>query len=62
VKSIHVCFSDEAVVRDEEETLRGKEAFEDWVVKTIEKYKFQFKPFGVDWMEKVSHEQYQGKK
>jgi hypothetical protein len=58
VKSILACFSDDAVIRDEEETLRGKEAIEDWVVKTIEKYKFQFKPVGVDWMEKVSHEQY----
>ena len=29
---------------DEGETLRGKKAIEDWIVKTIEKYKFQFKP------------------
>ena len=38
--------------------LHEKEAIESWVVKTIAKYKFQFKPVGVDWMEKVSHEQY----
>jgi hypothetical protein len=37
VKSILACFSDDAVIRDEEETLRGKEAIEDWVVKTIAK-------------------------
>lgn len=44
VKSILACFSDEAVVHDEGETLRGKNAIDSWIVKTIEKYKFQFKP------------------
>lgn len=31
----------------EGETLRGKKAIESWIVKTIEKYKFQFKPLSV---------------
>ena len=44
VKSILLCFSDKAVVRDEGQTLRGKKAIEGWLVKTIEKYKFHFKP------------------
>src|SRR5258706_15893902 len=47
VKSILACFSDDAVVLDEGETLDGKKAIEGWIVKTIEKYKFQFKPLGV---------------
>jgi len=44
VKSILACFSDDAVVRDEGKEFRGKEMIEGWIVKTIEKYKFQFKP------------------
>jgi ketosteroid isomerase-like protein len=47
VKSILSCFANDATVRDEGETLRGKEAIQGWLVKTIEKYKFQFKPRGV---------------
>src|SRR5205814_1123800 len=47
VKSILGCFSDNAVVLDEGEELRGKKAIEGWIVKTIEKYKFQFKPLKV---------------
>src|SRR2546423_13124635 len=47
VKSILSCFSDDAVVRDEKEEHRGKKAIEDWIVKTIRKYKFQFKPLSV---------------
>jgi hypothetical protein len=47
VNSILPCFSDEAVVRDEGETLHGKRAIEGWIVKTIERYKFQFKPLTV---------------
>jgi ketosteroid isomerase-like protein len=47
VDSILSCFSDEAVVRDEEETLHGKKAIEGWIAKTIERYKFQFKPLTV---------------
>src|ERR1700730_14304890 len=47
VKSILSCFSEDAVVRDEGETLRGRKAIEGWIAKTIEKYKFQFKPLSV---------------
>jgi len=47
VMSILSCFSEDALVRDEEETLRGKKAIEGWIAKTIEKYKFQFKPLSV---------------
>jgi len=47
VKAILSCFSDEAIVRDEGETLRGEKAIEGWLTKTIEKYKFHFKPLGV---------------
>ncbi len=47
VKSILACFSDDAFVRDEREELRGKKSIEGWIVKTIEKYKFQFKPLGI---------------
>ncbi len=43
VNSILSCFLDEAVVRDEGETLHGKKAIEGWIAKTIERYKFQFK-------------------
>jgi ketosteroid isomerase-like protein len=46
VKAILSCFSDDVTVHDEGETLRGKKAVEEWIVKTIEKYKFQFKPLG----------------
>src|ERR1700731_267877 len=44
VGSIISCFSDDALVRDEEKDFRGKKMIEGWIVKTIEKYKFQFKP------------------
>ncbi len=47
VKSILSCFSDDAVVHDEGETLHGKNAIESWIAKTIEKYEFQFKPLSV---------------
>lgn len=47
VKSIVACFLDDAVVHDEGETLRGHKAIEDWIGKTIEKYKFQFKPLSM---------------
>src|SRR6266700_7262427 len=43
VKSTLACFSDDAVVHDEGETLHGKQAIESWIAKTIEKYKFHFK-------------------
>ena len=47
VKSILACFSNDAVVLDEGETLEGRKAIEGWIVKTIEKYKFRFKPLGM---------------
>ena len=47
VKSILACFTDDAFVHDEREEFRGKKSIEGWVVKTIEKYKFQFKPVSV---------------
>jgi ketosteroid isomerase-like protein len=47
VNSILSCFSDEAVVHDEGETLHGKKAIEGWIAKTIERYKFQFKPLSI---------------
>jgi ketosteroid isomerase-like protein len=47
VKFILACFSNDAVVRDERETLHGKQAIEGWIVKTIEKYKFKFKPLNI---------------
>ena len=44
VKSILACFADDAVVRDENDTHRGKIDIGHWATTTIEKYKFQFKP------------------
>ena len=44
VKSILACFNDDAAVRDENETRRGKIDIERWLRTTIEKYKFQFRP------------------
>jgi ketosteroid isomerase-like protein len=47
VKCILACFSEDAVVHDEAENFRGKETIESWIVKTIDKYKFQFKPVSI---------------
>ena len=44
MQSILACFADEATVRDENTTHRGKIDIERWATETIEKYKFQFKP------------------
>jgi hypothetical protein len=44
VPSILACFADDGVVRDENETHRGKVDIERWLLTTIEKYKFQFRP------------------
>jgi len=44
VKAILACFTDDATVRDENAIMRGKIDIERWITKTIEKYKFQFKP------------------
>jgi ketosteroid isomerase-like protein len=43
VKTILACFADDATVRDENATMRGKVDIEHWIATTIEKYKFQFK-------------------
>jgi ketosteroid isomerase-like protein len=48
VKSILACFTDDAIVRDENETHRGKIEIERWLGTTIEKYKFQFKPLSAE--------------
>jgi hypothetical protein len=48
VESILGCFADDAIVRDENATHRGKNDIERWLVTTIEKYKFQFKPLSAD--------------
>jgi ketosteroid isomerase-like protein len=47
VNAILSCFSDDASVLDEGRDFRGKKMIEDWVVKTIEKYKFHFTPLSV---------------
>jgi ketosteroid isomerase-like protein len=47
MKSVVACFADNALVRDEGKHFRGKKMIEDWIVKTIEKYKFRFKPVSV---------------
>jgi ketosteroid isomerase-like protein len=47
VKAILSYFSNDALVRDEEKEYRGKAAIENWIVTTIEKYEFRFKPLGV---------------
>ena len=47
VKSILGCFADDAVVRDENATHRGKIDIGHWITTTIEKYKFQFKPLSL---------------
>jgi hypothetical protein len=44
VKAILACFADDAVIRDENETYRGRTSIEGWLVKTIEQYNFQFRP------------------
>jgi len=47
VQSILSCFSDDAVVHDEAETLHGKKTIADWITKTIAKYKFHFNPLSI---------------
>lgn len=44
LKSILECFADDAVVRDENATHRGKGDIEPWIGTTIERYQFQLKP------------------
>jgi ketosteroid isomerase-like protein len=48
VQSILTCFAYDATVRDENTTHRGKIDIERWATKTIEKYKFQFKPLSTE--------------
>ena len=48
VPSILACFADDATVRDENTTHRGKIDIERWATETIEKYKFQFKPLSTE--------------
>jgi len=48
VPSILACFTDDATVRDENTTHRGKIDIERWATETIEKYKFQFKPLSTE--------------
>ena len=47
VKSVVACFADNALVHDEGKDFRSKKMIEDWIVKTIEKYKFQLKPVSI---------------
>src|SRR5215472_1367971 len=48
VSSIVACFASDAIVRDENVTRRGQIDIERCATETIEKYKFQFKPFSAD--------------
>jgi ketosteroid isomerase-like protein len=48
VNSILDCFADDAVVRDENATRRGKIDIERWASETIDKYKFQFRPVNAE--------------
>ena len=47
VISILSCFLDTATVRDEARMRNGKKEIESWIVETIQKYKFHFKPLSV---------------
>jgi hypothetical protein len=48
VKGIVDCFTDDAVVRDENAMRHGKIDILRWATETIQKYKFQFKPLSAD--------------
>ena len=48
VKGIVDCFTDDAVVRDENAMRHGKIDIGRWATDTIEKYKFKFKPLSAD--------------
>ncbi|HJY53219.1 MAG TPA: nuclear transport factor 2 family protein [Candidatus Udaeobacter sp.] len=48
VNSILACFADDAVVRDENATRRGKIEIERWARETINKYKFHFEPLSAE--------------
>lgn len=44
VQSLLACFTEDAVIRDENATLHGKIEIEPWISTTIQKCKFQFDP------------------
>ena len=48
VKGILDCFTDDALVRDENAMRHGKIEIGRWATETIQKYKFQFKPLSAD--------------
>jgi len=48
MNSILACFADDAVVRDENATRRGKIEIEHWVRETIDKYKFHLEPLSAE--------------
>jgi len=48
VSSTVACFAPDGVVRDEGQTLRGKEAIGDWIATTIAKYRFHFTPLHLE--------------
>lgn len=48
VKAIMDCFTDDALVRDENAMRHRKIEIRRWATETIEKYKFQFKPLSAD--------------
>ena len=48
VRAIVDCFTDDALVRDENATRHGEIDIERWATETIEKYKFHFKPLSAD--------------
>jgi hypothetical protein len=48
VKGILDCFTDDALVRDENAMRHGKIDIGRWATETIQKYKFQFKPLSAD--------------
>jgi SnoaL-like domain len=48
VSSILACFADDAAVRDENATHRGKVEVEHWVRETIDKYKFHLEPLSAE--------------
>ena len=44
VTAILGCFAATATVRDENQTVSGKKAIKDWILRTIEKYDFRLEP------------------
>jgi ketosteroid isomerase-like protein len=44
VKSVVACFADNALVHDEGKDFRRKKMIEDWITKTIDKYKSSSSP------------------